>query len=167
MSSANRLASGGRIDRSQPLSFTFNGRPYTGYRGDTLASALLASGVRLFGRSIKYHRPRGVLSMSGQDSNSFVRIGQKPNCLADQAPIEAGLDVRAQNYWGSLKNDRLAMLRHLGRFMPVGFYYKAFYKPRWAWPLWAKLIRRIAGLGTVDLKTPHGYYDKQYLFFAR
>ena len=156
--------SGSRIDRSQSVSFHFEGRPVNGYRGDTVASALLANGITTLSRSFKYHRARGVLSMCGQDSNTFVRIGQKPNCLADRVAVEEGLDVRAQNYWGSLEKDRLALLRHLGRFMPVGFYYKAFYKPRWAWPLWAKLIRRVAGLGTVDLKTPHGYYDKQYLF---
>ena len=156
---------GSRIHRSEPVAFRFEGQQVSGFRGDTVASALYANGFTTLSRSFKYHRPRGVLSMSGQDSNSFVRIGQKPNCLADRVPIEVGLDVKAQNYWGSLKNDRLALLRHLGRFMPVGFYYKAFYKPRWAWPLWAKLIRRVAGLGTVDLKTPHGYYDKQYLFF--
>ncbi len=155
---------GSLIDRSESVSFRFEGEPVSGYRGDTIASALLASGVTTLSRSFKYHRPRGVLSMCGQDSNSMVRVGQKPNVLADRVAIEAGLDVRAQNYWGSLEKDRLAQLRHLGRFMPVGFYYKAFYKPRWAWPLWAKLIRRVAGLGTVDLTTPHGYYDKEYLF---
>ena len=155
---------GSRIDRSESVAFHFEGKPVSGYRGDTIASALLASGVTTLSRSFKYHRRRGVLSMCGHDSNTMVRIGQKPNRLADCVAIEPGLDVKAQNYWGSLEKDRLALLRHLGRFMPVGFYYKAFYKPRWAWPLWAKLIRRVAGLGTVDLNTPHGYYDKEYLF---
>ncbi|MDP6474199.1 MAG: 2Fe-2S iron-sulfur cluster-binding protein [Alphaproteobacteria bacterium] len=155
---------GSDIDRSESVSFRFEGAQVSGYRGDTIASALLANGVTTLSRSFKYHRPRGVLSMCGQDSNTLVQIGQQPNRLADRVAIEAGLDVTAQNYWGSLENDRLAHLRHFSRFMPVGFYYKAFYKPRWAWPLWAKLIRRIAGLGTVDLNTPHGYYDKQYLF---
>jgi sarcosine oxidase subunit alpha len=155
---------GSRIDRSERVAFRFEGQQYTGYRGDTIASALYANGVTTLSRSFKYHRRRGVLSMCGHDSNAMVQIGQKPNRLADTIAIEVGLEVSGQNYWGSLEKDRLALLRHLGRFMPVGFYYKAFYKPRWAWPLWAKLIRRIAGLGKVDLKTPHGYYDKQYLF---
>ena len=155
---------GSRIDRTQPVAFQFEGRQYSGYRGDTVASALLASGVTMLSRSFKYHRPRGVLSMCGHDSNSLVQIGQQPNRHADRIEISAGLDIRAQNYWGSLENDRLAHLRHFARFMPVGFYYKAFYRPRWAWPLWAKLIRRIAGLGTVDLNTPHSYFDKEYLF---
>jgi len=155
---------GSRIDRTERVSFRFEGQQYSGYRGDTIASALYANGVTTLSRSFKYHRPRGVLSMCGQDSNAMVQIGAKPNRLADRILIEADLDVMGQNYWGSLEKDRLAMLRHLGRFMPVGFYYKAFYKPRWMWPLWAKLIRRVAGLGVVSLDTPHGYYDKEYLF---
>ena len=155
---------GSLIDRSQSISFRFEGEQVSGYRGDTIASALLANGITTLSRSFKYHRPRGVLSMCGQDSNTMVHVGQKPNVLADRVMIEADLEVRAQNYWGSLENDRLAMIRHVSRFLPVGFYYKAFYKPRWGWPLWAKLIRRVAGLGTVDLTTPHGYYDKEYLF---
>ena len=155
---------GSFIDRSQTVSFRFEGEQVSGYRGDTIASALLANGITTMSRSFKYHRPRGVLSMCGHDSNTMVRVGQKPNALADCVAIEAGLEVQAQNYWGSLESDRLAMIGHVSRFLPVGFYYKAFYKPRWAWPLWAKLIRRVAGLGTVDLATPHGYYDKKYLF---
>jgi sarcosine oxidase subunit alpha len=155
---------GSRIDRSQPVTFRFDGKQVSGYQGDTVASALLAGGITMLSRSFKYHRPRGVLSMCGQDSNTFVRIGNKPNVLADRAAAADGLDVRAQNYWGSLESDKLAMMRYLARFLPVGFYYKAFYKPRWTWPLWAKLIRSVAGLGTVDLATPHGYYDKEYLF---
>jgi len=155
---------GSRIDRTERVSFRFEGQQYSGYRGDTIASALYANGVTTLSRSFKYHRPRGVLSMCGHDSNALVQIGNKPNRSADRVAIEAGLDVTGQNYWGSLEKDRLALLRYMSRFMPVGFYYKAFYKPRWAWPLWAKLIRNVAGLGTVSLDTPHGYYDKQYLF---
>ena len=155
---------GSRIDRTERISFHFEGQQYSGYRGDTIASALYANNVTTLSRSFKYHRPRGVLSMCGQDSNSMVQIGTKPNRLADTVVIEPGLEVMGQNYWGSLEKDRLTLLRYLARFMPVGFYYKAFYKPRWAWPLWAKLIRRVAGLGVVSLDTPHGYYDKQYLF---
>ncbi|MBT5676130.1 MAG: FAD-dependent oxidoreductase [Rhodospirillaceae bacterium] len=155
---------GSRIDRTERVSFRFEGQQYSGYRGDTIASALYANDVTMLSRSFKYHRPRGVLSMCGQDSNTMVQIGNKPNRLADRIAIEAGLDVMGQNYWGSLEKDRLAALRYFARFMPVGFYYKAFYKPRWSWRLWAKLIRRVAGLGVVALDTPHGYYDKQYLF---
>ncbi len=93
---------GSRIHRSEPVAFRFEGQQVSGFRGDTVASALYANGFTTLSRSFKYHRPRGELSMSGQDSNSFVRIGQKPNCLADRVPIEVGLDVKAQNYWGSL-----------------------------------------------------------------
>jgi sarcosine oxidase subunit alpha len=155
---------GSRIDRSERVAFNFEGRQYSGYRGDSIASALYANGVTTLSRSFKFHRRRGILSACGHDSNAMVRVGSTPNRLADRVEIEPGLEVLGQNYWGSLEKDRLALLRHLARFMPVGFYYKAFYRPRWAWPLWAKLIRRVAGLGTVSLDAPHGYYDKQYLF---
>jgi len=155
---------GNQIDRSDLIEFSFEGKKYSGLKGDTIASALFANGVLTLSRSFKYHRPRGILTMAGHDSNTMVQIRDKPNRLADRALIEPGLEVTGQNYWGSLENDRLAVLQYLSRFLPVGFYYKAFYKPRWAWPLWAKLIRNIAGLGTVSMDASHGYYDKKYLF---
>ena len=164
---ASRLpAPAGRlIDREQPIDFTFEGRGLSGFKGDTIASALVSNGHSVLSRSFKYHRPRGVLSMAGQDANTLVKAGKSPNQLADRLPIEPGLAVTAQNYMGSLERDRMAALGRLQRFLPVGFYYKAFYKPRWTWKYWAKLIRRVAGLGTVDTDTPHGYYDKAYLFY--
>jgi len=152
------------IDRDKPLAFRFEGERVEGFAGDTVASALVASGRRTISRSFKYHRPRGVMSMSGLDANTLVQSGNSPNRFAERVVAEDGLEVRAQNKWGSLEKDRLAVLGKLGRFMPVGFYYKAFYKPRWSWPLWARLIRNVAGLGVLNPKTPHGYYDKEYLF---
>ena len=152
------------LDRSEPVAFSFEGRRYQGFRGDTVASALAANDVTVLSRSFKYHRPRGIHSLSGLDANTLVRVGPAPNRFADREPLAAGLEVMGQNYWGTLRHDRMAVFGLLHRFFPAGFYYKAFYKPRWTWPLWARMIRRIAGLGSVDTAAPHGYFDKQYLF---
>lgn len=155
---------GALIDRARPIAFTFEGRSVTGFAGDTIASALAANGIAMLGRSFKYHRPRGLLTACGQDSNALVQIGHRPNVPADREPIVPGIEVRAVNTFGGLARDRGAWLGKLGRFMPVGFYYRAFYRPKGAWKLWDPVIRRMAGLGAVDPKAPHGYYDKQYLF---
>ena len=152
------------LDRTEPIAFRFEGKQYQGYRGDTVASALAANGVTVLSRSFKYHRPRGIHSLSGLDANTLVQVGPGPNRFADREPLAPDLEVMGQNYWGTLRHDRMAALGLMHRFFPVGFYYKAFYKPRWTWPLWAKMIRRIAGLGTVDTNAPHGYFDKQYVF---
>ena len=152
------------LDRSEAVEFSFEGRRYSGFRGDSVASALAANDVTVLSRSFKYHRPRGLHSLSGLDANTLVQVGPAPNRFAERVPLAPGLEVRGQNYWGSLRHDRLALFGLLHRFLPVGFYYKAFYRPRWTWPLWARLIRRIAGLGAVDTDAPHGYFDKQYLF---
>ena len=163
--SAWRLPSGGHIDRSRPLRFSFDGRSYTGYAGDTLASALLANGVHLLGRSFKYHRPRGALTMAGQDANTMVQLPSNPNALADRELIGEGLTVTGQNFSGSLEKDRGEWLGLFSRFLPVGFYYKAFFKPRGIWEKWAPLIRKKAGLGVIDQQLVPDYYDKQYKFF--
>ena len=152
------------LDRAEPVEFSFEGKRYGGFRGDTVASALAANDVTVLSRSFKYHRPRGIHSLSGLDANTLVQVGPAPNRFAERVPLAPDLEVTGQNYWGSLRHDRLAVFGLLHRFFPVGFYYKAFYKPRWTWPLWARMIRRIAGLGTVDTGAPHGYFDKQYLF---
>ena len=117
------------IDRSKPVTFSFEGRPIQGYEGDSIASALLGAGVKVLSRSFKYHRPRGVLTMAGQDANTLVQLPGAPNVLADRTPVAEGLDVRGQNYKGSLDNDRLMVLDRFARFLPVGFYYKSFFKP--------------------------------------
>ena len=152
------------IDRDQPVEFSFEGRRHAGYRGDTIASALMADGEMMLSRSFKYHRPRGVLTGCGQDANTLVQIGDQTNVLADRRDIEPGMVVTAQNVFGGLDGDYGAWLGHLARFMPVGFYYKAFYKPYSPWRLWEKLFRRLTGLGVVNPEAGHGYYDKQYLF---
>jgi len=162
----NRLPSpaGSLIDRSRPVVFSFEGRVFDGFAGDTIASALAANAEWLLSRSFKYHRPRGVLTMAGQDANTLVQIGDEPNVLADRRAIEEGMAVTGQNYFGSLEQDRQSWVELIGRFLPVGFYYKAFYKPKWAWKYWERYIRRTAGLGTVDLAAHHGYFDKEYVF---
>ena len=164
--SAARLdaPAGTLIDRDQPVEFTFEGRRHGGFAGDTIASALMADGELVLSRSFKYHRPRGVLTGCGQDANSLVQVGDQTNVLADRRPIEAGMVVEAQNVFGGLENDYGSWLGFLARFMPVGFYYKAFYKPYSPWRLWEKLFRRLTGLGVVNPDAIHGYYDKQYLF---
>jgi sarcosine oxidase subunit alpha len=165
MSGINRLpAPAGRlIDRSRTVTFSFEGRSVQGHAGDTIASALAANDSWLLSRSFKYHRPRGILTMAGQDANTLVQIGDEPNVLADRRAIEDGLTVAGQNYKGSLEADRDRWLEMFGRFMPVGFYYKAFYK-RGSWKFWEPIIRDRAGLGRVDPTAHHGYYDKEYLF---
>ena len=166
MTGLNRMAAphGSLIDRSRTISFRFEGRDYQGFAGDTIASALAAHGVRVLSRSFKYHRPRGILTMAGLDANTLVQIGDEPNVLADRRRISDGLEVTGQNYVGSLDNDRERWVEVFGRFLPPGFYYKAFYRPKGAWKFWEPFIRRRAGLGKVNTAAHHGYFDKEYLF---
>ncbi|MGB1237696.1 MAG: FAD-dependent oxidoreductase [Pseudomonadales bacterium] len=152
------------IERDKPLSFRFEGQPVQGYAGDSIASALMGENRRLMSRSFKYHRPRGPLTMAGQDANTLVQLGGEPNVLADHQVIAQGIDVSGQNYNGSLESDRDAILGHFSRFMPVGFYYRSFFKPMGAWEKWEGMIRKKAGLGVLDLNAKEDYYDKVYLF---
>ena len=166
LSNNMRLSQGDTLylDRSKIISFQFNGQTFQGFRGDTIASALAAGNVRLLSRSFKYHRPRGILSLSGQDSNTLVQVGDEPNVRADTCEIEEGMQVAAQNVIGSLNYDFGSLIGLISRFLPVGFYYKAFYKPKGAWKYWEKLIRRMAGLGKVVDNSKIEYTDKQYRF---
>ena len=166
MAGINRLPApaGLLVDRSRLLRFTFEDRRYEAFQGDSIASALCAHDRWVLSRSFKYHRPRGVLTMAGQDANTLVQLDGEPNVLADREPLRDGLRVRGQNYGGSLEHDRRAWLGRVDRVLPVGFYYKAFYKPRGAWRRWERVIRDYGGLGEVSLETPHGYYDKAYAF---
>ncbi len=153
------------LDRSRPVGFTFEGVRYEGFAGDTIASALAAGGRWVISRSFKYHRPRAVLSMAGHDANSLVQVGDEPNVYADREPVRDGMAVRAQNYAGSLDHDRDRIIERFARFLPVGFYYRAFFKPRGIWRFWDAIIRRKAGLGVVNTKATPGYYDKAYGFY--
>jgi len=153
------------INRQRPVSFTFDGQLYTGFEGDVIASALYAHDRVLLSRSFKYHRPRGVLTMSGQDVNTFVQVGGEPNVRADQHEIVDGLAARSINRLGSLDHDLYAVMGLFARFLPVGFYYKTFYWPRGVWQhVFERPIRTMAGLGTLNPSAPHKYYDKAYLF---
>ncbi|MDA0704905.1 MAG: (2Fe-2S)-binding protein, partial [Proteobacteria bacterium] len=152
------------LDRTSEIAFSFEGQRHTGFAGDTIASALAADGVSLLSRSFKYRRPRGALTMAGQDANTLVQLPGEPNTLADMRGIEPGMAVFGQNYDGSLEADRGRWVEWLGRFMPVGFYYKAFYKGFGSWRRWESFIRRKAGLGVIDTDAPHAYHDKAYGF---
>jgi len=164
--SVNRVAEGLLTASDRSVTFEFEGRRYYGQEGDSVASALAANDVWVLSRSFKYHRPRGVLTMAGQDANTLVQLKGEPNVLADRHPISEGLQVWGQNYNGSLDNDKDAIMDRFGRFMPVGFYYRAFYRPKGIWEkFWEPKVRAKAGLGKVDLDTPHGYYDKAYAFY--
>ena len=152
------------IERSRKVAFTFEGRKVEGYAGDTISSALAGSGRWLLSRSFKYHRPRGILSAAGLEANTMVQVGAEPNVLADRRAIEPGMAVRAVNTFGGLDRDFGRILEKFSRFLPVGFYYRTFYTPRIAWRFWEPVIRRLAGLGTVDVSAHHDYHDKAYLF---
>ncbi|MEG8204024.1 2Fe-2S iron-sulfur cluster-binding protein [Pseudomonas sp. 5FOS] len=152
------------IDRERPLRFQFDDQACQGFAGDSIASALLGSGRWLLSRSFKYHRPRGPLSMAGQDANTLVQLPDEPNVLADLEAVRDGLVVEGQNFNGSLEHDRDAYLGKFSRFMPVGFYYRSFYKPKGMWKVWEPLIRKKAGLGVLDLGFKPQYHDKAYLF---
>ncbi len=153
------------IDRRRPLSFTFDGQLYSGFEGDVVASALYAGGRALLSRSFKYHRPRGVLTMAGQDANTIVQVGGEPNVRADQHPAVDGLAVESVNRLGSLDHDLFAVMGLFSRFLPVAFYYKTFYWPRGVWQhVFERPIRIMAGLGKLKTSAPHKYYDKAYLF---
>jgi sarcosine oxidase subunit alpha len=149
-----RLPTGGRIDRTRPLRFSFDGRDYSGFAGDTLASALLANRVSLFGRSFKYHRPRGLLSAGAEEPNALIEIDRgpgrrEPNARATMVPLVEGLVAHSQNRWPSLRRDFGALAGLAAPLLPAGFYYKTFLGPgRDAWYRhWEPLIRRMAGLG--------------------
>lgn len=166
MSQLNRLPAphGLFLDRQQSVTFEFEGRQFGGYVGDTIASALAGNDQWLLSRSFKYHRPRGVLTMAGQDANTLVQLPGEPNCLADRMPIVDGMKVVGQNYSGSLARDRASIVGLLARFLPVGFYYHAFFRPRGAWNWWSRFFRQKAGLGVIEQRLASEGFDKQYRF---
>ena len=155
---------GERIDRSRTVRFTFEGREFEGFAGDTVASALAANGVSTLSRSFKYRRPRGIFSLADRDTNALVQLPGEPNVPAAVREIEDGMEVLGQNYAGSLERDRGAWIGLFSRFLPVGFYYKAFYRPSGAWQRWEPVFRARAGLGAVDPDAEPGRFDKKYGF---
>ncbi|SMF17944.1 sarcosine oxidase subunit alpha [Tistlia consotensis] len=161
-----RLSEGGRIDRSRSLTFRFDDRELTGHPGDTLASALLANGVHLVGRSFKYHRPRGIVTAGAEEPNALVQVGRdprtEPNVRATQLELFDGLGVSSQNRWPSLEFDVGGVNNLLSRFLPAGFYYKTFMWPAAAWETYEKAIRQAAGLGLAPSKPDPDHYDKTF-----
>ncbi len=159
-----RLAKdGNRIDRSKPLSFTFDGRELRGFKGDTLASAVMANGQKLFGRSFKYHRPRGIVGLGSEEMNALIGVNtgarHEPNLRATQIELFDGLAAVSQNRWPSLNFDVGAINSILSRFIPGGFYYKTFMWPQSFWKhVYEPFIRRAAGLGKApDARDPDSY----------
>ena len=156
------------IDRTQPLGFTFNGRPHAGFAGDTLASALLANGTRFVARSFKYHRPRGIFTAGHEEPNALVTLHEgartEPNSRATTVELADGLVVRSQNHRGSLERDWMAASDLMAPFFGAGFYYKTF---MWPGKLWEKLyepaIRASAGLGRLSGEPDPDAYDHGYL----
>ena len=167
MTQSNRIA-GGLVDRSKQLSFTFNNKSMTGYEGDTLASALLANGQRLVGRSFKYHRPRGIFSAGSEEPNAMVHLrrgaAQEPNTRATVAELFNGLEATSQNHRGSLEFDLMSVTDLASPFLSAGFYYKTFMWPKKFWEkLYEPAIRASAGLGRLSMQEDPDSYDKGFL----
>jgi sarcosine oxidase subunit alpha len=166
--SAFRTAAGGRVDRAQPLAFTFDGQRYEGLAGDTLASALLANGVHLVGRSFKYHRPRGILTAGAEEPSALVTVRrdaarETPNLRATQVDLYEGLTAESQNRWPSLAFDVGRVSDFLSPLFPAGFYYKTFKWPRSGWAaLYEPLIRRAAGLGRAPAQADPDRYAQRF-----
>ncbi len=156
------------IDNTQVLSFTFNGKAYQGYEGDTLASALLRNKVRVVGRSFKYHRPRGIMGVGSEEPNALVEIHGagtcEPNRRATTIKLFDGLNAKSQNHMGPLNFDVLAINDFMHPFLAAGFYYKTFMWPKAFWEkLYEPVIRRAAGLGTLSKAADPDSYDKGFL----
>jgi len=165
----SRLASGGLIDRGRALSFAFDGKQYQGHPGDTLASALIANGVKLVGRSFKYHRPRGILTAGSEEPNALVTLRggarAEPNTRATTVELFDGLEAVSQNRWPSLRHDVLAVNQLAGPLFAAGFYYKTFMWPAAFWEkLYEPLIRRAAGLGKLSMLPDPDSYDREHGF---
>ena len=151
------------IDRAAPLRFSFEGREYQGYAGDTISSALAAADVPYLARSFKYHRPRSILSFANHDSNTLFQVDGLPNVRGDVTPLGDGMRVSAVNTFGGLRRDRARVLDRFARLLPVGFYYKAFHSKR-LFPRWERMFRALTGLGEVDLGAPREATPKRYGF---
>ena len=163
---AHRLPDGGEIDRDRTLRFTFDGGAYAGHPGDTLASALLANGVRCVGRSFKYHRPRGIVSAGPEEPNALVRLNvggrAAPNTRATMVALHDGLVAESQNRWPSLRFDLRAVHQLFAPLLPAGFYYKTFMSPARAWPLYERQIRHAAGMGEGAREPDPDRYERRY-----
>jgi sarcosine oxidase subunit alpha len=149
-----------RIDRESKVVFFYRGKPVEAFEGDTIGSALFATGRRVFSRSFKYHRPRGLVCCSGHCPNCMMQVDSVPNVRVCAEPVRSGMQVTPQNVRGSLERDLLAATDKFGGpFTPVGFYYRTMIHPRKAWPLYERFLRSVAGLGKID---KHGTRERRY-----
>ncbi len=152
------------IDRSVKVAFELEGQSFEGFQGDVISSALWANESKVLGRSFKYHRRRGLLSMANHDINALFDTPEEPNVRGDVVAIEAGLSLKSVNTFGNLQSDAGSMVEWIGKFLPVGFYYRAFYSPRFLFPKWEALIRTMAGLGKVNTQWSEKRQAKRYLY---
>ena len=161
-----RLPAGGLVDRAKPLRFSFDGRSLEGYAGDSLAAALLANGIRLVGRSFKYHRPRGIVCAGADEPNALVQLDTgartEPNLRATQIELYDGLTAASQNCWPSVGFDVGAINNVLSRLLPAGFYYKTFMWPPSLWMTYERLIRNAAGMGRASDAPDPAHYEHRY-----
>ncbi|MFW5854964.1 MAG: FAD-dependent oxidoreductase, partial [Thermodesulfobacteriota bacterium] len=152
-----------RINPSEKRTLNYKGQTFQGVSGDTVATALFANGVRVFARSLKYHRPRGLYSLDGECSNTCMEVDGIPNVRTENTLLQDGVTVKEQNVVGSADRDLMGFMDKLDWMMPAGFYYKTLHKPAWVWPLAMKQVRKTAGLGTIspDFRI-QGRYDDIY-----
>ena len=164
MRQLNRLPTAGRTDQNKVLNFTFNGKGYQGVAGDTLASALLANGVDVVGRSFKYARPRGIFGHGPEEPNAIIQLGSGaatiPNLKATQVELYEGLEAASVNGWPSVNFDLMGLIGAFGRLMPPGFYYKTFMYPKKLWMTYEHFIRKAAGLGSSPTERDPDSYEK-------
>ncbi len=139
-----------RVSCDRPISATYGNKRLRGFKGDTVASLLYANGVRIFSRSLKYHRPRGLYSLDGECANAMMEIDGRPNVHAEYTPAKDGMVVSPQNVAGTPEKDLMCFMDALGWAMPAGFYYDMFHRPKAIWPLAAKMMRKAAGLGRLN-----------------
>jgi sarcosine oxidase, subunit alpha len=150
------------VDRGRRFRFIWNGEAYPAYEGDTIVSALAACGERVFSRSFKYHRPRGLLTASFLDPGCMLQVGDEPNVRGAHRRVEPGMVVSPQNVWPSLRFDAKSANEAFGRFLSAGFYYKTFIRPRRLWPAYRRVLRRFSAGGVVSPEPSHEYFDKRY-----
>ena len=156
------------IDETYKISFKFNGKLYYGFKGDTLASALLANDIHLVGRSFKYHRPRGIMTAGSEEPNAIVQLHNnsawtEPNVRATEVEIYEGLEASSQNCWPSVNFDVGGINNFLSPLLPAGFYYKTFMWPASFWEKYEYFIRKSAGLGKSPTKADPDIYEHRYI----
>jgi sarcosine oxidase subunit alpha len=139
-----------RIDAAQTIAFRYKNKTFEGFSGDTVATALYANGIRIFSRSLKYHRPRGLYGLDGECSNTCMQVNGIPNVRTENALLEDGMRVKAQNVKGTPETDLMGFMDKLDWAMPAGFYYRSMHKPARIWPIALKQVRKAAGLGKIS-----------------